>query len=74
MILVVTSPLRAAWSNPVLPAALRLRRLLPAILSLGPRPRGVLLFLQYANALVWDPRSVVFALSGRNPAGRSAPG
>lgn len=72
MILVVTSPLRAAWSNPGLPAALRLRRLLPAILSLG--PRGVLLFLQYANALVWDPRSVVFALSGRNPAGRSAPG
>jgi len=32
----------------------------------------VLLFLQYANALVWDPRSVVFALS--NPLNGRIPG
>ena len=63
MILVVTGPLRAAWSNPDLPAAPGLRRLLPAILSLAFPTAGVLLFLQYANALVWDPDSIVFALS-----------
>jgi hypothetical protein len=71
MILVVTSPLRAAWSNPDLPAAPGLRRLLPAILSLAAAAAGALLFLQYANALVRDPRSVVFALS--NPLDGSVP-
>jgi hypothetical protein len=63
MTLIVTSPLRSAWSNPDLPAAAGLRRLLPAILSLAFATTGVLLFLQYANALVWDPWNVVFVLS-----------
>jgi hypothetical protein len=71
MILIVTSPLRSAWSNPDLPAAPGLRRLLPAILSLAFPTTGVLLFLQYANALVWDPWNVVFALS--NPLDGSVP-
>jgi hypothetical protein len=48
-----------------------LRRLLPTILSLAFPTTGVLLFLQYANALVWDPKSVVFALS--NPLDGSVP-
>jgi hypothetical protein len=61
MILIVTSPLRAAWANPTVSGSLR--RLLPAILSLAFATTLVLLFLQYANAFVWSPWMIVQALS-----------
>jgi hypothetical protein len=63
MILIVTSPLRSAWSQPGLPPAPTLRRLLPAVLGLAFATTLVLLFLQYANALVWSSEGIVTALS-----------
>jgi hypothetical protein len=71
MILIVTSPLRAAWSDPARRGTLR--HLLPALLSLAFATTLVLLFLQYANALVWSPRMIVSALSlPHEPTGRGA--
>jgi hypothetical protein len=63
MIVIVTAPLRGAWVDRGVPAAPGLRRLLPALLSLACAATLVLLFLQYANALVYDPEAVVDALS-----------
>jgi hypothetical protein len=63
MALIVTSPLRSAWGAPSGVAGPGLRRLLPAVLSLGFATALVLLFVQYANALVWSPEGVVLALS-----------
>jgi hypothetical protein len=63
MVLIVTSPLRSAWSNPDLPERPRLRRLLPAVLGLSFAATLVMLLLQYGNALVWFPDSIVAALS-----------
>ena len=63
MVLIVTSPLRSAWSNPDRPERPTLRRLLPAVLGLAFATTLVMLLLQYANALVWTPDSVVVALS-----------
>ena len=72
MILIVTSPLRGAWADRSGPARPGLRALLPAVLSLAFATTLVLLFLQYANALVWTPHWIVEALSespaGGNPA------
>jgi hypothetical protein len=70
MILIVTSPLRAAWSTADGPATLR--RLLPAVLALAFATTLVLLFLQYANALVWSPQWMIHTLSEpRDPAARA---
>jgi hypothetical protein len=63
MVLIVTSPLRAAWSDPALPERASLRRLLPAVLTTGLATTLVLLFLQYANALVWSGPDIHWALS-----------
>jgi hypothetical protein len=68
MIVIVTSPLRAAWADRdrVAPG---LVRLLPAILALAFTTTLVLLFLQYANALIWGPHAIVANLS-ESPDGR----
>jgi hypothetical protein len=66
MVLIVTSPLRSAWSNPALPARPRLGQLFPAVVALAFATTLVMLLLQYANPLVWRPHAVVTALS--NPA------
>jgi hypothetical protein len=71
MIAIVTSPLRAAWSDPGRSGSLR--RLLPAVLSLTFATTLVLLFLQYANPLVWSPWFVVQTLSANDRSGSSAP-
>jgi hypothetical protein len=63
MVLIVTSPLRSAWSNPDLPERPTLRRLLPAVVGLAFATTLVMLLLQYANALVWRAEEVVVALS-----------
>ena len=71
MILIITSPLRSAWADERLPASPAMRQLLPAVLALAFATSLVLLFLQYANALVWSPGDVVAALS--NPLDGSRP-
>jgi hypothetical protein len=63
MIVIVTTPVRAAWADRELPAAPGLRPLLPAVLSLALAATQVLLLLQYANALTYGSGSVVIALS-----------
>jgi hypothetical protein len=63
MIVIVTTPMRAAWADRDLPAAPGLRPLLPAVLSLALATTQVLLLLQYVNALVYSSGSVVIALS-----------
>jgi hypothetical protein len=72
MTLIATSPLRSAWANADLPEASPLRRLLPALLALAFTATGVLLFLQYANALIWSPRSIVLSLSNPHDGGPAA--
>jgi hypothetical protein len=75
MALIVTSPFRSAWARPDTGAAPTLRRLWPAVLSLSLATTLVLLFAQYANALVWWPEGVVQALSNpmANGARRTGP-
>jgi hypothetical protein len=63
MLVIVSTPLRATWVDPTLPAAPGLRRLLPALLSASLATTLVLLFLQYANALTYDGGSVVVAFT-----------
>jgi hypothetical protein len=64
MLVIVTTPLRAAWSDPSLSGAPGPRRLLPAMLSLSLATTLVLLFLQYANALAYRSEGVILGLSG----------
>jgi hypothetical protein len=71
MVVIVTSPLRAAWADRSLPPNPSLRRLLPAVLSLAFGSALVLLFLQYANALVWGPHWIVYTYS--EPTGGDRP-
>jgi hypothetical protein len=71
LILIVTAPLRSVQSDPDLPARPSLGRILPAILSVALTATGVMLFLQYANALVWNSWDVQFALS--NPMNGTVP-
>ncbi|BCB88485.1 hypothetical protein [Phytohabitans suffuscus] len=63
MLVIVTTPLRAAWARPDLPAAPGLRRLLPSVLSVTFASTLVLLFLQYANAFSYVATDVVVGLS-----------
>jgi hypothetical protein len=67
MLVIVTTPLRAAWANPSTPAAPGFRRLLPALLSLAFAGTLVLLFLQYANALAYRAERIVIGLSTVDP-------
>ncbi|HYS41250.1 MAG TPA: hypothetical protein VEO01_37020 [Pseudonocardiaceae bacterium] len=64
MLVIVTTPLRAAWADPDLSGAPGLRRLLPALLSMALATTLVLLFLQYANAFAHSSEDVVYGLSG----------
>lgn len=66
MVVIVTSPLRAAWASLDIPAAPGLRRLLPAVLSVAFAGTLVLLLLQYANAFSYLASDVVFGLSNMN--------
>jgi hypothetical protein len=59
MIVILTSPLRAAWGDPDLPARPSLRVLLPAVLTLAFAASLVLLFLSYGNALFFGPAGIV---------------
>jgi hypothetical protein len=63
IILIFTSPLRDALTDPSLPSAPSLRRLLPAVLSIGFASATLMVLLQYANLLVQTPSRVVAALS-----------
>ena len=62
-LVLVTTPLRAAWADHELPDAPGLRPLLPAVLSTALATSAVLLFLQYANALTYSSGGVTVALS-----------
>jgi hypothetical protein len=63
MVVILTSPLRAAWGDPELPARPSLRALLPAVLTLSFATSLVLLFLTYGNALLMSPNGVVASFS-----------
>jgi hypothetical protein len=63
MVVIVTTPLRAAWSDRSLPAAPSLRALLPAVLALAFATTLVMLILQYGNALVWPARGIIEDMS-----------
>lgn len=71
LLVIVTAPARSAWSDPALPAAPGLRRLLPTVLALWLSATMVLVLLQYANALTLDSSAVVVAMSSVNQ-GRTA--
>ncbi|HEY4419600.1 MAG TPA: hypothetical protein VGN22_08780 [Pseudonocardia sp.] len=63
MVVILTSPLRAAWADPELPERPSLRALLPAVLTLSFATSLVLLFLTYGNALLMSPTGVVASFS-----------
>jgi hypothetical protein len=63
MVVILTSPLRAAWADPDLPARPSLRTLLPAVLTLSFATSLVLLFLSYGNAMLISPTGVVSMFS-----------
>ncbi|MEV4412895.1 hypothetical protein [Catellatospora sp. NPDC049609] len=63
MLVIVTTPLRTAWARRTAEPVTGLRALLPAVLSMALAATLVLLFLQYANALVFRPGSIVVALT-----------
>ncbi|GAA1311354.1 hypothetical protein [Pseudonocardia xinjiangensis] len=63
MVVILTSPLRAAWADPDLPARPSLRALLPSVLTLSFAASLVLLFLTYGNALLFSSRNVVAMFS-----------
>jgi hypothetical protein len=71
MIVIVTTPLRAAWADRRVPSAPGLQRLLPGLLSLAFAATLVLLFLQYTNALAYSSQRVVVGLSAVDPAATS---
>ncbi|GAB4049912.1 hypothetical protein [Catellatospora paridis] len=62
MMIIVTTPLRTAWARRTDPAT-GLLGLLPAVLSIALGATLVLLFLQYANALVYTPGRIMMALT-----------
>ena len=63
MLVILTTPVRAALADGTLPAAPGLRRLLPAVLSTAFAATLVLLFLEYANAFTFRSIDVVGGLS-----------
>jgi hypothetical protein len=60
LLVILTSPLRAAWADP------EARPLLPAVLTLALAASLVLLFLTYGNALLFGADGVVERLSDRD--------
>ena len=72
MIFILTAPLRSAMSDPALPKAPSLGRLVPAVVSLAFTTSLVLLFLQYANAMVYSPEGIVRSFSSENDYGDAA--
>jgi hypothetical protein len=63
MLVILTTPLRAALADETLPVAPGTRRLLPALLSTAFAATLVLLFLEYANAFTFGSIDVVSGLS-----------
>ena len=63
MFVIVTTAARSAWADPGLDAGTRSWRLLPAVVSVALGAVLVLLFLQYSNALTFEPAAVVLGLS-----------
>lgn len=63
MLIIVSTPLRTAWARRGTPAGPGLGALLPAVLSTALSATLVLLFLQYANALVFRPGRIMMALT-----------
>lgn len=72
MIVILTSPLRAAWGDLDLPARPALRAVGPAVLTLAFATSLVLLFLTYGNALVFGSDGIVERLSTRDGGGAGA--
>ncbi|HEX4721211.1 MAG TPA: hypothetical protein VH333_01765 [Pseudonocardiaceae bacterium] len=62
IILIVTSPLRDAFTDVSLPSAPSLRQLLPAVLAIAFATVTLMVLLQYANLLVEAPQQVVSLL------------
>jgi hypothetical protein len=63
MLLILTSPLRAAWRDASMPAAPSLSRFLPVALSVGCAAGLFGLYLTFANAAGWSAESIVDAFS-----------
>lgn len=63
MVIIVTSPLRAMWSDPDLSAAPTFRQFWPAALSTGMAVAQVLLFLGYGDALKYRAHWIVEGFS-----------
>ncbi|MEU9884204.1 hypothetical protein [Sphaerisporangium sp. NPDC051011] len=63
MMLIITTPLRSAWTAPGIGDRPRLSRLLPALAGLGLGATLVSLFVSYGNAMNWTANSVVQAFS-----------
>lgn len=74
MILILTSPLRSAWSDPGLPATPSMRRLLPAVLTTAFATSLILLFVQYGNALTLRAGTIVNGFSQFRGQGLTADG
>ncbi len=72
MIVILTSPLRSAWSDPAVPPRPTLAALLPAVLTLAIATSLALLFLTYGNALLFRPQGIVRLLSDRDNGGFDA--
>ncbi|HEX4813907.1 MAG TPA: hypothetical protein VFV66_14265 [Nonomuraea sp.] len=66
MLLIVTTPLRSAWSAPGAGAAPSLGRLLPALIGTAFATTLVSLFLSYGDAMQWRSARVVSAFSDLN--------
>lgn len=64
MIVILTSPLRSAWSDPTTKPA-TFGRLFPALLGLGFSASLVLLFLLHSDALTWGSNAIVNSFSSR---------
>jgi hypothetical protein len=63
MIVILTSPLRSAWSEPEVGRAPSLRAVAPAVGTLAFAGALVLLFLTYGNALLYRPAAIVDGFS-----------
>ncbi|WP_248959470.1 hypothetical protein [Sphaerisporangium perillae] len=74
MMLIITTPLRSAWSSPDVGARPSLCRLLPALLGLAFATTLVSLFLSYGDALQYRPQAIVQALSMAQDSGAAPRG
>ncbi|MEV4111600.1 hypothetical protein [Nonomuraea sp. NPDC049695] len=73
MMLIITTPLRSAWTSPHVGARPSLGRLLPALIGLAFATTLVSLFLSYGGALQYRPQAIVQAFSMAQDSG-AAPG